>query len=93
VAYSDPQRIGMVLRPLTMMEQYMIDAKGGVLVGGVDGTAARAGILPGDVILAVNGTSVGSPEELRELFMNAKSAHVALLVQRGEGKVFVPVER
>ena len=83
----------MVLRALTSTEQYMIDAKGGVLVGGVDGTAARAGIQPGDVILAVNGTAVASPEELRELFMNARSAHVALLVQRGEGKLFVPVER
>jgi serine protease Do len=93
VSYSDPQRIGMVLRALTVVEQYMIDAKGGVLVGGVDGASARAGIQPGDVILAVNGTAVASPEELRELFMNAKSAHVALLVQRGEGKVFVPVER
>lgn len=93
VSYSDPQRIGLVLRSLTSMEQYMIDAKGGVVVGGVDGSAARAGIQPGDVILAVNGTRVASPEELRELFMNAKGAHVALLVQRGEGKVFVPVER
>jgi len=55
------------------------------------GSCARAGIEPGDVVLAVNGTPVKNVDELRRAAR--KSAHVvALLVQRGDARIFVPVE-
>jgi serine protease Do len=57
----------------------------------VGGPAARAGIQPGDVITAVNGMPVKSPQELRAAAEKAKQG-LALLVRRGEQSLFVPLE-
>ena len=61
------------------------------VVSPIDGTpAARAGIQAGDVILALNGTPVKSVEELKALVAKADH-HVALLIQREDAKIFVPL--
>ena len=63
----------------------------GLLVEEANGPAARAGIQQGDLLLAVNGTPIQSVEQLRALV--AKSGKtMALLIQREEGKIFVPVD-
>jgi serine protease Do len=56
----------------------------------VSGAAARAGVEAGDVILAVNGTPAKSVEQVRSVLAKADKS-VALLIQRGEDKIFVPV--
>jgi serine protease Do len=84
-------RLGLAVRPLERQEQRELGVNGGVLVEDVAGAAARAGIQPGDVVLAVNGTPVSSPEQLRSLAGKAGD-HVALLVQRDNAKIFVPIE-
>ena len=63
----------------------------GILVERADGPAAKAGVRPGDVILGVNGKAVKSVDELKSA-VEAAGANFALLVQRGEGKLFVPVQ-
>jgi serine protease Do len=84
-------RLGLAVRPLTPEERKEASVSGGLLVDGVQGPAARAGIQPGDVVLALNGTRVSSVEQLRGLA--AKSGkHAALLVQRGEARLFVPID-
>ncbi len=87
---SSHGRVGLTVRPLTPDEQRQAQVKGGVVVEGVTGPAAEAGIQPGDVVLAVSGTPVRSVEQLRALVAKA-GKHVALLVQRGEARIFVPV--
>jgi serine protease Do len=57
----------------------------------VAGPAARAGIQPGDVILSVNGTPVKDGEQFHEL-VSKSGKHVALLVQREDARIFVPVD-
>jgi len=84
-------RLGLAVRPLTPEEQQQADVKGGLLVNDVSGPAAKAGIQPGDVILSVNGTAVKSVEQLRDLTAKA-GKHIALLVQRDDAKIFVPVD-
>jgi serine protease Do len=79
------------VRPLTPEERQEAGAKGGVVVEGVQGPAARAGIQPGDVVLAVNGTEITDVEQLRGLVAHADK-RVALLVERGRTRIFVPVE-
>jgi serine protease Do len=64
---------------------------GGVVVQDVHGPAARAGIRPGDVVLAVNGTRIDGVEQLKQLVSKA-GKHVALLVERGDTQLFVPVD-
>ena len=89
--HASQGRLGLAVRPLTPEEQAQAGLKGGVVVEGVQGPAARAGIQPGDVVLALNGTRVTSVEQLRGLA--AKSArHVALLVERGDARIFVPID-
>ena len=84
-------RLGLGLRTLTPEERRQVDGKGGLLVESVSGAAARAGIRPGDVVLSVNGEPVSSVEQLRSLVAKA-SKRVALLIQRDEFKLFVPIE-
>jgi serine protease Do len=78
------------VRPLTADEKRGNDIAGGLVVEQVAGAAQRAGVRPGDVIVAVNTTPVKSVDQLKELV--AKSGKtVALLVQREDAKIFIPV--
>jgi len=54
------------------------------------GAAARAGVEPGDVLLAVNGKPVQSVDEVQRV-LQGKPKSVALLVQREGERIFVPV--
>jgi serine protease Do len=54
------------------------------------GRAAEAGIQPGDVVLSVDGTPVQSVEQLRKMVQD-HDKQIALLIQRGDARVFVPI--
>ena len=86
------ETLGLVLRALSAEEKRQADVPGGGLfVEKTSGTAARAGIRVGDIILSVNGEPVSQVEQLRQLVGKA-SKRVALLVLRGESKIFIPVD-
>jgi len=57
----------------------------------VAGPAAKAGIRPGDIILSVNGQKVKDIEQLRAQISKA-GKRTAILVERGDSRLFVPVE-
>jgi serine protease Do len=83
-------RLGIAVRPLTAEERRDNDIAGGLVVQDVAGAAERAGVRPGDVIVAVNTKPVTTVEELKA--MVAKSGKtVALLVQRDNAQIFIPV--
>ena len=63
----------------------------GLVVAQASGPAAKAGVQPGDVILGVNNQRVKSVSELRKAVEKA-GRHLALLVQRGDATVYVPVD-
>jgi serine protease Do len=83
-------KLGVTVRPLTPDERKEAKLEGGVVVESVAGAAAKAGVRPGDVIVAVNRTPVGSVEALRELVQKSDKS-VALLIQREDARLFVPV--
>ena len=83
-------RLGVAVRALTPDERKEL-GKNGVLVEQVSGAAERAGVQPGDVLLALNGSPVKSPADLRDLVKKSGN-HVALLVQREDRQLFVPIE-
>ena len=84
-------KLGLAVRPLSPDEKKELGSTQGVMVEEVGGAAARAGIRPGDVITAVNGTPVKSPDDLRRQVEKAKGS-IALLVRRGDASIFVPLE-
>ena len=88
---ADHGRLGLAVRPLTPEEQTKAEVKGGLLVEKAVGPAARAGIRQGDIVLALNGEPVADAARLRELAKQA-GKHVALLIQRGNNTLFVPVQ-
>jgi serine protease Do len=83
-------RLGLALRPLEPQERQEAGVKGGVIVEDVAGPAQLAGVEPGDVVLAVNGTPVASVDQVKEAVAKSKKS-VALLIQRGGDKIFVPI--
>ena len=87
----DQGRLGLSLRQLTPEERRQMDGVKGLLVENVAGAAARAGIRPGDVVLSVNGEAVSSVEQLRRLVAKA-AKRVALLIQREDSTLFVPID-
>jgi serine protease Do len=87
---QEGSHLGMKLRPLTPEERSQVGAQGGLVVEESSGRAAEAGIQQGDVVLSVNGTAVDSVSQLRDL-VHKHSDQVALLIQRGDSRIFVPV--
>ena len=83
-------QLGLALRPLTKEERRQSNIEQGLLIENVSGPAARAGINPGDVLLAINGKPVTSVEQVRSV-VGSKPKSVALLVERGGERIFVPV--
>jgi serine protease Do len=85
-----PARLGLSLRPLNPEERSQAGISGGLVVEDAQGRAADAGIQPGDVVLSVDGTPVQSVAQLREM-VQKHGKQIALLIQRGEARLFVPV--
>jgi serine protease Do len=90
-ANAAPQaRLGLAVRPLNPDERQQAGVSGGLIVEDVQGHAAEAGIQPGDVVLSVDGTPVQSVAQLRKM-VQEHDKQVALLIQRGNSRLFVPV--
>jgi serine protease Do len=87
---ADGGRLGLALRPLQPDEKQQTGLGAGVVVEDVAGPAEAAGVEPGDVVLAVNGTPVASVDQVKAAVAKS-SKSVALLIQRGDDKIFVPI--
>jgi serine protease Do len=89
---AEDAKLGLVVRPLTPQEKEQVETEGSVVVADVQGSAARAGIQPGDISLAVNDRSVNNVKDLREEAAKLKRGDsAALLVERAGTQIFVPV--
>ena len=83
-------RLGLALRPLQPDEQQQSGIASGLLIQQASGPAALAGVQSGDVLLSINGTAVKNIEQVRAA-VGKSDKSVALLIQRGDSKIFVPV--
>jgi serine protease Do len=88
--HAEGGKLGLAVRPLTAEEQRQANTHHGLVVERASGPAADAGIQAGDVVLAANGAPVDNAEELRGAVEKSKG-HIALLIQRGDTRLFVPV--
>lgn len=84
-------KLGLALRPLQPDEERESGINGGLLVQQASGPSAIAGVQQGDVLISVNGTPVKNIDQVRSAIAKSEKKSVALLIQRGEDKIFVPV--
>ena len=87
---SASSKLGLTGRALTAQEASRLGVPGGVLVESASGPSAKAGLQPGDVILGINNQVIGTVEQFRKL-LEAAGNRFALLVQRGDSRIFVAV--
>jgi Do/DeqQ family serine protease len=83
------------LTPQVARELGLSNRTEGVVVRDVDpdGTAASAGIQPGDVISQVNGTAVKTPSELKSALAASGQRPALLLVTRENADIFLALRR
>jgi serine protease Do len=84
-------QLGLAVRPLLPVELRAADTRYGLMVEGVQPSADKAGIAPGDILLAINQVPITSVAQARALLAQAKGS-VALLMQRGSSKNFLAVD-
>ncbi len=85
------QGLGLQVRPLKPAEAQQADVHGGLMIESVSGPAEQAGVQSGDILLAVDGKPVNSIDQVRGILKGAGKT-IALLIQRGGNRIFVPVE-
>jgi serine protease Do len=83
-------KLGLALRPLQPEEQQQAGINSGLVVQQASGPAAQAGVQSGDVLISINGVAMTNIEQVRAAVANSAKS-VALLIQRGKDKIFVPV--
>ena len=71
-------------------DQRQSNIKVGLLVERAKDPAAAAGVQRGDIVVAANGLALSNVDDFRNVLLRCKG-HIALLVQRGASRIFVPV--
>jgi serine protease Do len=87
---ADKGKLGLALRALQPQEKREVGVTRGLLIEGVGGPSAAAGVQPGDVLIAVNGMPIDRIEQVRAIVAKATKS-VALLIERDGSQIFVPV--
>ena len=83
-------KLGLALRPLEPVEKRRSGINQGLVIEDAAPAVTDAGVRPGDVLLSVNGRPVSTVEQVRDVVRKSKKS-VALLIQRGNDKIFIPV--
>ena len=83
-------KLGVSVRALNDEELKELDLTSGLLVTEVRAAAARAGLMPRDIILSANGKTIKTVGDLRRAVSGAEK--VALLVQRQQSRIFIAVD-
>ncbi len=86
----DKGKLGLALRALQPQEKHETGVTRGLLIEGVGGPSAAAGVQPGDVLIAVNGMPIDSIDQVRAIVAKSNKS-VALLIERDGSQIFVPV--
>jgi serine protease Do len=85
-------KLGLTLAELTADQRKELKISAGVLVEEVKGAAARAGLQPGDVILAINNSEVKTIEQFNQTLGKLDTRkNLALLVRRGETTQYITI--
>ena len=90
---SGHAKLGLAVRPLTPEERAQAGVPEGLLVESSSGPAADAGIEPGDIVLSADGKPLDSVQQLQRIVRDSEKKNaIALLIQHGDERIFVPVQ-
>lgn len=81
-------KLGVTVRPLNDGEKAKAETEG-LLVTESTGAARKAGIREGDIIVNVNGVKIKKTDDLARVL--EKNKNLRVLVQRRDGRIFIPV--
>ncbi len=82
--------LGLGVSELTDAQKRELRLKGGVKVDAVDGAAAKAGILEGDIIVSIDNVEVTDAKQFAAISAKVdKAKPVSVLVRRGDAVNFV----
>ena len=90
-ASAGARAAGLDVTELSGDEKMLLEPGRGLMVRGADSNALRAGIRPGDLILAVNDTAVADVATLDRLLAQHAGRIVALRVRRGGEILYLPL--
>ncbi|WP_299311016.1 Do family serine endopeptidase, partial [uncultured Halomonas sp.] len=85
-----PVRLGITVQSLSELERRQLGIKQGVRIVSVDpaGSAAAAGIRPGDVLMSIGQQSVESAEQLADMAANLPQEQVVPVLINREGRSY-----
>lgn len=81
-------KLGVTVRPLNDEEKAKAETEG-LLVTESTGAARKAGIREGDIIVNINGVKIKKTDDLARVL--DKNKNLRVLVQRRDGRIFIPV--
>jgi len=90
---EEVNKIGLTLTALTPQQKKKLNGENGLLVTSSTGAAAEAGIRRGDVVLGLNNSETQSVVQFnKQINAVRKGKTVAVLVQRGDSTLYVPIK-
>ncbi len=76
---------GLTVTDLSEAQKRELRLRGGVRVEAVDGAAAKAGLLEGDVLLSIDNAEIADVKQFNQLAQRAEKAKaISVLVRRGD---------
>ena len=90
-AVHKPNSLGLSVRPLNPQEKAEAQTRGNLVVEAVSGAAELAGVMPGDIILGLDGRRISTVDQLEAAAKRKQHKSVALLIQRESQQLFLPV--
>jgi serine protease Do len=92
-AEPEANALGLFVTDLTDDQKRDLKVKSGVIVDNVDGSAARAGIQPGDLITQLNNYDIKDAKQFNALVAKIDPKKVSVvLVRRGDFSQFIPLK-
>jgi len=84
--------LGLVVESLSDERRQQLRIRNGVVIKSAEGPAARAGLRPGDVILALNNQDTSSARQFDEMVARSDRTRTqVLLIRRGDSAQYVPI--
>lgn len=82
--------IGLAVREISVAEKRELNLDNGLFITKVEGEAARAGLIEGDIILGINDNAITGVKQFQSLFASIDPI-VALLVSRNNSVIYIPL--